>query len=408
MNLRDFLRAGHWPTLLAAFVYFDVSFMVWVLLGGLANHIAAELQISHTQRGLLLATPLLGGALLRIVLGLLTDRIGPRRTALLGLSSTVAPLLPGWLWADMFSKLLLVGLLLGIAGASFAAALPMASRWYPPQYQGLALGIAGAGNSGIALTTFFAPRLAEHFGWHVVFGMAILPVVIAMVLVLALAREAPNLTPIQPLARYFDVLRERDCWWFCLFYSVTFGGFVGLASFLNTFYRVQFDVSPIVAGNLATLSVLAGSLLRPVGGYLADRLGGVRLLALLYSLAALLVIMITTLSSVVSTAILFSALLGVLGMGNGAVFQLVPQRFPRQFGVVTGLVGAAGGVGGFFLPAGPGVLRDWLGSYASGFLLFAAASLFCAGAIFLVTQTWHGIYIQAGGLAPASPGSIDN
>jgi NNP family nitrate/nitrite transporter-like MFS transporter len=161
MNVRDFLRAGHWPTLLAAFVYFDISFLVWVLLGGLSNHIAADLKLTHTQRGLLVATPLLGGALLRIVLGLLTDRVGARRTALIGLTSTLLPLIMGWLGAHSFAKLLWVGLLLGIAGASFAAALPLAGRWYPPQYQGLALGIAGAGNSGTALATFFAPRLAR-------------------------------------------------------------------------------------------------------------------------------------------------------------------------------------------------------------------------------------------------------
>src|SRR5207248_8242833 len=124
---------------------------------------------------------LLGGSLLRLVLGLLTDHIGARRTGIVGLLLTLLPLLGGWLWADTFPKLLLVGLLLGVAGASFAAALPLASRWYPPQYQGMAMGIAGAGNSGTALATFFGPMLAKSLGWHAVFGLALLPLALTFV-----------------------------------------------------------------------------------------------------------------------------------------------------------------------------------------------------------------------------------
>jgi NNP family nitrate/nitrite transporter-like MFS transporter len=410
MNIRDFLRAGHWPTLLAAFVYFDISFLVWVLLGGLSNHIAADLELTHTQRGLLVATPLLGGALLRIVLGLLTDRVGARRTALIGLTSTLLPLIMGWLGAHSFAKLLWVGLLLGIAGASFAAALPLAGRWYPPQYQGLALGIAGAGNSGTALATFFAPRLAELVGWQNVFGLAVIPVLTALLVVVLLAREAPNASSSQPVIRYFRVLREQDSWWLCGFYAVTFGGFVGLASFLNTFYRTQYGVHPVVAGSLATISVLAGSFLRPVGGYLADRFGGVRVLTVIYGLVAAIMTALACHPSVTVATVLFTGTLGLLGMGNGAVFQLVPQRFPRELGVITGLIGAAGGLGGFFLPTSLGLLRDYTGSYAGGLAAFAAISLVSAVAIVHITRAWYGIYIQAGGLAsaslePSAPGS---
>src|SRR5438105_168934 len=175
MNMRGFMKAGHWPVLLSAFLYFDISFMVWVLLGALANSIVPDFDLNEAERGLMLALPLLGGSLLRLVLGLLTDHIGARRTALLGLVLTVCPLLMGWLWADTFAKLLLVGLLLGVAGASFAVALPLASRWYPPQYQGMAMGIAGAGNSGTALATLFGPMLAQALGWHAVFGLALAP-----------------------------------------------------------------------------------------------------------------------------------------------------------------------------------------------------------------------------------------
>lgn len=157
-------RVGHWPTLLSAFLYLDVSFMIWVLLGALGNHVAGEFELSAAEKGFMTAVPLLGGSVLRLVLGYLSDTIGPKRTGLLGMTVTAIPLCLGWLWADSMPKVYLVGLLLGVAGASFAAALPLAGQWYPPQYQGLAMGIAGAGNSGTLLATLFAPRLAELYG----------------------------------------------------------------------------------------------------------------------------------------------------------------------------------------------------------------------------------------------------
>src|SRR5207237_10252952 len=172
-------RVGHWPTLLSAFLYFDISFMVWVLIGALAPSIKGGLGLDDSRDGFrigfMIAVPILGGSLLRLVLGVLTDHIGARRTGLIGLTLTLVPLLLGWLWADSFPEVLLVGLMLGVAGASFAAALPLASRWYPPQYQGLAMGIAGAGNSGTALATLFGPMLAKSLGWHAVFGGALVP-----------------------------------------------------------------------------------------------------------------------------------------------------------------------------------------------------------------------------------------
>src|SRR5713226_8077309 len=217
MQLRGFLKTGHTPTLFCAFLYFDISFMVWVLLGALANSIVPEFGLNEAQRGLMLAIPLLGGSILRIVLGLLTDHIGARRTGILGLVLTLLPLLLGWLWADSFPKILLVGLLLGVAGASFAAALPLASRWYPPEYQGIAMGIAGAGNSGTALATLFGPILAQVVGWHAVFGLALIPVIFTLLVFVLLAKDSPNQPVRKPLTDYAAVLRLADTWWFCLF-----------------------------------------------------------------------------------------------------------------------------------------------------------------------------------------------
>src|ERR1043166_8452037 len=286
-NDTSFLKSGHLPTLLGSFVYFDVSFMIWVLLGALGNYVASDLALTPMQKGLMTAIPLLGGSILRLVFGQLTDRIGARNTALVGFAVTVLPLLAGWLWAHSISQVYRTGLFLGVAGASSAAARPLASRWYPPKYQGLALGIAGAGNSGTLLATLFGPRLAEKFGWHAVFGMAIVPLLVVAGIFVLLAREAPGERPKAGLRDFLTVLGEKDTYLFSLFYGVTFGGFVGLASFLSILLRDQYRVSKVAAGDLTSLCVMAGSFLRPVGGLLADRLGGIRMLSILYGASAL-------------------------------------------------------------------------------------------------------------------------
>jgi NNP family nitrate/nitrite transporter-like MFS transporter len=401
MQLRGFLRAGHWPTLLCAFLYFDMSFMVWVLLGALANSLVPDLGLNEAQRGVMLALPLLGGSLLRLVLGVLTDHIGARRTALLGLALTVVPLLLGWLWAETYFQVLVVGLLLGVAGASFAAALPLASRWYPPQYQGMAMGIAGAGNSGTALATLFGPILAGLWGWEAVFGLALVPILGTLLLFVLAARDSPSQPGPRRLADYGAVLGQRDTWWFCLFYSVTFGGFVGFAVFLNSFFHVQYRLGRVEAGYFATLCVIAGSFLRPVGGYLADRFGGIHMLTVLYVGAAAAMLGMAALPPLWLGTVLMFLGMGMLGMGNGSVFQLVPQRFRREIGVVTGLVGAAGGLGGFFLPIVLGNLREFTGSFAGGFLIFAVAGVGCAMALVYVGRSWQGAFVGQGGLAAA-------
>jgi len=408
MKLRDFRRAGHVPTLLSAFLYFDVSFMIWLLPGALANSIVPAFGLSDSQKGLMVAVPLLGGAVLRLALGLLTDRVGARRAGLLGMSLTILPLMMGWLWADSFNKMLLVGLLLGVSGASFAAALPLASRWYPPRYQGLAMGIAGAGNSGTALATFFGPRLALVWGWHAVFGLALIPLLATLAFFLIFAKDSPEQPAPRPLTTYADVLKFADTWWFCLLYSITFGGFVGLASFLNVFFLSQYGLSKVQAGNFATFCVIAGSALRPLGGYLADRFGGVRLLTGLYLIAGTTMLGLATLPPMFAGTVLLFATMATLGMGNGAVFQLVPQRFPKEIGVTTGLVGAAGGFGGFLLPTVLGSMKQATGSFSGGFLAFAlVGGIGGALALAYASRGWHGTFIGAGGrAAEAAPASL--
>jgi NNP family nitrate/nitrite transporter-like MFS transporter len=388
-NVRDgFLRAGHLPTLVAALLYFDVSFMVWVLIGPLAPFIAEDLNLSATQQGLIVAIPLLGGSLVRPLLGALGDRIGGRRAGLAGLVVTVMPLLVGWQLSSSFISLCAIGFALGIAGASFAVALPLASGWYPPKYQGLAMGIAGAGNSGSLIATLAAPRLAEWVGWQATFGLMALPVLLVLLLFALMARDSPSARPVRRWSDYTSVLGERDTLWFSVLYGLTFGGFVGFASFLTTFFNQQYSVSRVTAGDLTTVVVIAGSLLRPVGGWLSDRIGGYPLLLGLLAGASACLLVISALPSLHIVVMALFGALAMLGMGNGAVFQLVPQRFPERMGLVTGIVGAAGGLGGFMLPSLLGSMRDLTGTYGSGVLILAM--LFAAGAagLLMIGATW--------------------
>ena len=337
-DIRGFFKAGHLGTLISAFLYFDVSFMVWVMIGALGVFIAEDFSLSPTQKGLLVAAPLLGGSLLRLPLGIATDIFGPKKTGTAGLCLTLVPLFWAWFGGSSVEEMLFIGLMLGIAGASFAVALPMASRCYPPQYQGLVMGIAGAGNSGTVISALLAPRLAEHIGWHGVFGAAILPILLTLLIFRLASKEQPVQPAYQRPAHYLKALREADTWWFSVFYMVTFGGFVGLASFFAFFFHDQYGVSKVMAGNLTAICVFAGSFMRPVGGLLADRCGGIKALMGLYAIiggAMFLLSQMPPLSWAVSTLFLG---MGMLGMGNGAVFQLVPQRFPKDIGVVTGLV----------------------------------------------------------------------
>ena len=396
---RSFLKAGHAPTLFAAFLYFDVSFMVWVLLGPLGVAIAKAFQLDPAQKGFMVAVPVLSGALLRLVAGIMDDRIGPKRTGLIGQVVVLVGLAAAWLLGiHNYHQVLVLGLLLGVAGASFAVALPLASRWYPQEHQGLALGIAGAGNSGTALAALFAPLLAKNFGWTNVIGLALIPLTMAFLVYLALAKDAPEQPAPKRLGEYLDVLKVPDAWWLMVLYGVTFGGFVGLSSSLTIYFNSEYKLDPVVAGFFTAGCVFAGSFIRPIGGALADRFGGVRTLIVVYALAALG--LATASFQMPSPWIALAELLfcmAALGAGNGAVFQLAPQRFRKEIGVMTGLIGMTGGIGGFYLAASLGLAKQLTGSYQLGFLGFAALALFALVALAGLKNHWRAVWPKLAG-----------
>lgn len=386
----SFWKSGHTPTLIAAFLYFDLAFMVWVLLGPLAPSIAQTLMLTPAEKGLMVATPTLAGAMLRVVNGLFVDRIGPKRAGAINQIIVIVGLFTAWVMGvNSFGGTLALGVILGFAGASFSIALPLASRWYPAEHQGKAMGFAGMGNSGTVLASLFAPILAKLFGWNAVLGLACIPLSIVFVLYMLMAKDAPNTPAPKKLIDYFVPLKQADAWWLMAFYAVTFGGFVGLAASLPIYFTDQYGLTPIIAGYCTAGCVFAGSLVRPMGGALADKIGGVKALMMVYVVAALALAGVAFATTLPAALGLFVLAMLALGTGNGSVFQLVPQRFQPEIGVMTGLVGMAGGIGGFYLASSLGVAKQLTGSFSAGFLIFAGLAVLALIGVVLVKARWR-------------------
>jgi NNP family nitrate/nitrite transporter-like MFS transporter len=403
MSLKAMLKSGHTPTLFSNFLYFDISFMVWVLLGPLAVLIGTDLHLDAAQKGLMVATPSLAGAFLRVINGLFVDRFGPKRTGIASQLIVIGGLLLAWkLGVHSFGQTLLLAMVLGVAGAAFAIALPMASAWYPKEHQGLALGIAGAGNSGTVLASLFAPSLARAYGWTNVLGMAALPLVAAFVVFVLFAKDSPNRPAPRTGRAYLAILKQGDCWSLMGLYGVTFGGFVGLGSSLPIYFHSEYGLSSVTAGFVTAACVFCGSMVRPFGGFLADRFGGVQTLTVVFAVAAAALALVSmNLPGVYLAASVFILGMLALGMGNGAVFQLAPQRFGGEMGLVTGLVGMAGGIGGFYLASSLGVSKQITGSYQAGLLIFAALAFAALLAVSLIRRRWNAWSLRTAKLAQA-------
>jgi NNP family nitrate/nitrite transporter-like MFS transporter len=395
----SFWTSGHWPTLLAAFLYFDLAFMVWVILGPLAPAISEDLGLTPAQKGLMVAVPTLAGALLRITNGILVDDIGPKRAGAISQIVVIGGLFYAWFnGVHSFEGVLGLGVVLGFAGASFAIALPLAGRWYPPEHQGKAMGLAGMGNSGTVLAALLAPALAKAFGWNAVLGLACIPLAIVFVIYMIIAKDAPYVATPKTASRYFAPLKSADAWWLMAFYAVTFGGFVGLAASLPIYFTDQFHLTPVMAGYCTAGCVFAGSLVRPLGGALADRVGGIKVLMMVFVVAAIALAGVPQAAGLTAALGLFVIAMLALGIGNGSVFQLVPQRFSAEIGVMTGLVGMAGGIGGFYLASSLGFAKQWTGSFAPGFYIFAGLALIALAALMFVKGQWRRTWAAAEGV----------
>lgn len=359
--------------LLLGTVSFTVCFAAWGLIGAFAPRFREELHLTASQTALLIALPVILGALARVPMGLLTDRYKGRAvfTSLM-LFAAIPPLLAPS--AVSYGELLGVAFLMGMAGSSFAVGIGFVSKWFKPEQQGSALGVYGLGNIGQSAAVFLGPVVAASLGMDYVFrGMSVLLIAWAMTFFF-LARNAP----VEVKPKSFRVMisllgRERLAWVLSAFYFLTFGGFVAFSIYLPSLLKDQFDLKPADAGLRTAGFVILATLLRPVGGWLSDRIGGARVLSVVFFGVVPFALLLAWPSMIPFTvgALGCAALLGI---GNGAVFKLVPQYFPADTGTVTGLVGAMGGMGGFFPPLLLGFFRDTTGAVWPGFILLAVVA----------------------------------
>ncbi|MEK7232335.1 MAG: MFS transporter [Elusimicrobiota bacterium] len=397
-RFKEFLKVGHWPTLFSAFLYFDFCFAVWVLNGAMAPFISEAFHLTPQQKGIMISVPIMSGALMRFPLGLLAQYIGRKNAALVEMGSILVAMTWGYFMVKTYSDVLMMGVLLGLAGASFGVALSLGSGWYPPKYKGLAMGIAGAGNSGTVLAVLFAPPLAQKFGWQAVYGFGALTMILPFFVMVLFAKEPPDKGK-HTLKEHVACLWEKDGWVFNAVYIVTFGGFIGLSSFLPTYFHDQFGVTKIQAGQLTMLAALMGSGVRVVGGYIADRWGGVNLLTSVFVGIIGLSVILGQGLSLWTTTILFMFCFACLGAGNGGLFQLVPMRWPTTTAVAGSMIGEIGALGGGFIPNAMGISKQHTGSFAWGFFSFAAFAFVMLVVMRVAQRKWAGTWIGEGGRA---------
>lgn len=432
------LKSGNWKALLACFLYFDTGFTVWVLLGPLAPFISKDITMSPAEQGFLVAVPVLSAAILRVTLGNLFQSYDGKKLALMGIAlSSIPPavllVLP---FVPSYTLLLVLGVFLGVGGASFAIALPMAGSNYPPKVQGLVLGLAAAGNIGAVLDGFLFPSLAVSFGWQHATAAALPLLALSAVTLILWAKDLspksgepkrgfigffitiaglvglvlmvhagvfgagktgllllPFLGALLAIAvlpqRYRAVLSERDTWVMMLVYSITFGGFVGMSSYVTLLLTTQYQMQKVDAGLLMALFAFIGAMVRPVGGFVADKVSGVRaLLVLLFCISVLDLAFAILMPALSGGVAILLALYLCFGLGNGATFQLVPNRWKDKAGIMTGIIGAAGGIGGFYLPVIMGLAKESTGSYQAGFATFGILAAVAFTLVIVLKRQW--------------------
>ncbi len=369
---------------------FAIAFALWGMIAPMAKTFQTELGLSERQAWMLIAVPVLLGSIGRIPMGMLADRFGGRIvfSALLLFIAVPAFMLS---MAHTYGSFLFWGLLLGLAGTSFSIGIAFTSRWFPPQKQGLALGIYGAGNIGQSIALFGIPVLASAWGWQNAYRVFALVALVWGVVFLLLARDAPAKAQPKSLGAMLKVLTgEPLSWLLSLFYFVTFGGFVALSIGLPKLLQEIFHLTKEDAGLRVAGFVVVATAMRPIGGWLSDRFGGAKVLMAVFTAAGVLAWGLT-IEHIVPFTIGALGIAAAIGTGNGAVFKLVPQYFPRDVGTVTGLVGAMGGLGGFFPPIVLGYIKTYTGEYDLGFVLLSAFCLACLALnyrVFLAGRAW--------------------
>ncbi|AAC06547.1 NarK family nitrate/nitrite MFS transporter [Aquifex aeolicus] len=434
------IKKGNPKALFASFIYFDHSFSIWLLLGALGPFIAESFGLSGAQKGFMVAIPVIAAAIFRLNFGHMFQYIDGKYIAIMGIILSSIPhlymILSGY--RVTYDDLLWMGVFLGIAGASFAIALPMAGSNYPKEVQGLVLGLAAAGNIGAVLDGILFPPIARSIGWENTFVLSGILLLIALFFVVIWARDLTKknegnrfypvfaffatiafmvilalgfqkgwfgitgnagklLIPVlgsvfaillMPLA-FKKVFLERDTWVLMLAYSITFGGFVGMSSYVAMLLRDIYGISKVEAGALMSLFAFTGAMIRPLGGHIADKISGATaLLFFLAGIAGVNFIFSLVTPPLAVGIVLFLALYSFYGLGNGAVFQLVPHRWPYQTGLMTGIIGAAGGIGGFYLPVVNGIVFESTGAYNLAFALFGGIALLCLLIVKLLHARW--------------------
>jgi NNP family nitrate/nitrite transporter-like MFS transporter len=374
-----------------ATVAFTVCFFAWSLLGPLSPKLQDDLGLSDFETSAMVAVPVLLGSLMRIPLGWLSDRLGGRVVFAALMAFTPLPLLGLALWHDALAPLLVFGFLVGFAGASFAVGVPFVNGWYPPERQGFALGVYGMGMGGTTIAGLLAPRLGSVTA---PFWVAIGLLVVTAAAFLALARDAPRPPRDGPPPSMFASLSvfrgSGRAWALTLFYFLAFGGFVAMFLYLPKLLTGVHGLTKSDAGARAAGFALLAVLARPTGGWLADRVGAERVLqACFVGVGALALVLAVAYEHMVPLTIACLTMAVALGLGTGAVFKLVPSWFPDRVGAVTGVVGAAGGLGGFFPPLVMGVVKSATGGYALGFVLMALVAGACLVVLGALTRPRH-------------------
>jgi MFS transporter, NNP family, nitrate/nitrite transporter len=363
---------------------FALCFAVFGSVSAMMPMLKRQFHLLPMQSSIAVAIPVLLGSLGRVPLGLLTDRFGGRKVfGWTMIFSVAAALLMSKV--ETYSQLLLFGFFTGIALASFSVGVAFVSGWYPVERQGFALGVYGAGNVGQSLAAFGAPFLFVHFGAQNTFWSFAGLLALWTVVFLLFAEDAPRTASPKSFRQMIRPLSDRMSWVLSLFYFLTFGGFVAMSIYLPMFLTEMFKLTPQDAGLRTAGFVLLATAMRPIGGWLSDKAGGLSILLWVFPFVVLMA-MLLTFETMVPFTIGALGMAAAIGLGNGAVFKLVPQYFPQSVGAVTGLVGATGGLGGFFPPLALGVIKQQTGSFAGGFVLLAAFALFC-----LVVARWTAI-----------------